>query len=360
MRILLGTDHLVKTGGTENYTYALATELKNRGHEVEYFAFERGEVAKRLEKKRIPFMSHDQYDLVLANHTTVVRHLYGLGFTIQTCHGVFPRLEQPSMLADAHVAITEEVKLHLAAQGYAAHLIPNAIDTQRFFPERPLPEKLGTVLSLCQSKRANRFIASCCRQMGVRLLVANKHKHNVWKVEKLINKADLVVGVGRSIYDAMACGRCVVSFDYRDYTDAPPMGDGFLSAENVEQSELHNCTGRGTKRQFTKEEFIRELRKYDPAVGAWMREYALRRHNIATAVDAYLALAQDSAKQPQTEREKYIIRECEEDYETLRADRNRYFDKNEKHLRQLRLLVGTSITLLVALFVLVAYVCFWV
>lgn len=356
MRILLGTDHLVKTGGTENYTYALAVELKNQGHEVEYFAFDKGDVAKRLEKKGIHFMSQETYDVVLANHTTVVRHLYGRGFTIQTCHGIFPPLEQPSLLADAHVAITEEVKLHLAAKGYQSYLIPNGIDTQRFCPAKPLSERLTTVLSLCQSKRANKFIAECCKQLGVKFLVANKHKQNVWDVEKLINRADLVVGVGRSLYDAMACGRCVVSFDYRDYTDAPPMGDGFLSAENVAQSELHNCTGRGTKRQFSQEEFVRELQKYDPAVGAWARQYALDQHNIVTAVDNYLAIPREGAKDAQNEREKYLVEEFEAEVSTLKQERDHYFKKNKKHMGHVRLLAWTAGTLFTLLLALSAYV----
>ena len=37
MKILLGTHYLKKTGGTENYTYALAMELKRLGHDVEHF-----------------------------------------------------------------------------------------------------------------------------------------------------------------------------------------------------------------------------------------------------------------------------------------------------------------------------------
>lgn len=356
MRILLGTDHLVKTGGTENYTYALAVELKNQGHEVEYFAFNKGDVAKRLEKKGIHFMSQEAYDVILANHTTVVRHLYGRGFTIQTCHGLLPALEQPSLCADMHVAISGEIRDHIEELGMKAIVIKNGIDTKRFFSERPLPDKLSTVLSLCQSKEANEFIKACCNRIGVRLLVANKFKDNVWSVEKLINQADLVVGIGRSAYDAMACGRCVVSFDYRPCVNPTPMGDGFLDASIIEKSEYHNCIGRATKRSFTEDEFVKELQKYDPAVGAWMREYALRRHNITTAVDEYLSLAQDGTKQPQTEREKYLVEEFEAEVSTLKQERDHYFKKNKKHMEQLRLLSWTAVVLLVLLLMSVAYV----
>ena len=39
----------------------------------------------------------------------------------------------------------------------------------------------------------------------------------VFNIEDKINEADLVVGIGRSLLDAMSCGRPVVSFDDRIY-----------------------------------------------------------------------------------------------------------------------------------------------
>lgn len=65
MRILVGNNHLQKTGGTENYTYTLALELKRLGHEVEYFTFEKGEISDKLEQQGVPFMSWEYYDLML-------------------------------------------------------------------------------------------------------------------------------------------------------------------------------------------------------------------------------------------------------------------------------------------------------
>ena len=107
--ILVANHHLEKVGGTESYTYALTGELVKKGYNVEYFTFFKGEVADRLENDFfVPYMSRSKYDLILANHNTCVNYLFGKGFTIQTCHGIFPELEQPSPHADAYVAISEE------------------------------------------------------------------------------------------------------------------------------------------------------------------------------------------------------------------------------------------------------------
>lgn len=288
MRILVGNNHLQKTGGTENYTFALAVELQRLGHEVEYFTFEPGEVSEKLETLGISSMSHKDYDLILANHNTVVEQLCPYGYVVQTCHGTVPELEQPSPYADSYVSVTAEVRDHLRELGFDSELMLNGIDCHRFAPHVPLSSELGNVLSLCQSDEINAFIRECCEEIGVGFKACNKFTDNVWEVEKLINQADLVVGIGRSLYDAMACGRCVVSFDNRSYVNEA-IGDGYLTAETIEKSIYHNCSGRGLHRTFTKEELIAELKRYRPEDGAWLRAYALKHLNIAKSAQRYLA-----------------------------------------------------------------------
>ena len=288
MRILVANNHLQRTGGTENYTYALALELKRCGHEVEYFTFEKGAVSDLLESLGVPFMSSRKYDLILANHNTCVRKLYKRGFTIQTSHGTIPELERPTSKADLFVSVTEEIRAHiLKTKGYKSDVVLNGIDCRRFSPQRQISEKLSCVLSLSQSEELNAFIAECCSEMGVRFISGNKNTDNIWKIEDRINEADLVVGIGRSLYDAMACGRCVLSYDRRWYM-GDEIGDGYLTAENIGKAIFWNCSGRGHRKTFDKDGFIKELQKYDPADGQWAREYALENLNVERAAQRYI------------------------------------------------------------------------
>ena len=273
MRILLASYYLAKTGGTENYTYALAQELLRRGHKVEYYAEVRGETSKKFERMGVPNMKHVYYDLILANHVPVVEIVCKKGFTVQTCHGAVAELEQPSPAACTHVVISEEMKEYLASKGFEARLIRNGVNCERFKPITPPNSTLKKVLSLCQSDAANNFLSRCCAKAGVEFCALNKFTDNVWDVEKYINDADLVVGIGRSAYDAMACGRCVISYDWRDYM-GEGLGDGYLCAANVENSVAYNCSGRGSKRTFTEDDFVKELQKYNPADGAFFRQFA--------------------------------------------------------------------------------------
>ena len=375
MKILLGTHYLAKTGGTESYTFALAMELKRLGHEVEHFAIIRGAVSTLLEEKGVPFMSSDHFDLILANHTTVVEKLWPFGYTIQTCHGNIAELEQPSPYADATVAVSEEVRKHLLDKGFqAAAVIVNGIDCNRFFPKKPVSPTLQSVLSLCQSDIANDFIRRCCQQEGIRFLQSNKFTDNVWSIEELINESNLVVGLGRSAYDAMACGRCVLVYDYRQYM-GEFLGDGMLTPESIEGSMLCNCSGRASRRKFTEQSFIAELHKYSPELGAWGRQFALEHLNIEKAAEAYLDIFQGidfkrkfiAQKAQLLEAQEANAREREaaidnnmrlqeqiaEQQQQTTSLQTYYEAKSRKHLRGIRALLWLCIALAVTLLALV-------
>jgi hypothetical protein len=94
-----------------------------------------------------------------------------------------------------------------------------------------------------------------------------------------------VVGIGRSLYDGMACGRAVISYDKRSHRDPGHEGDGYLTKDNIHQSMYRNCCGT---RAFTKKEFINELKKYNPSDGNDMRNIALAELNIEKTVSEYI------------------------------------------------------------------------
>lgn len=381
MKILLGTHYLAKTGGTESYTYALATELKRLGHDVEYFAIVKGGVSSLLEEKGIPFMSADHYDLILANHNTVVEEIWTRGYLIQTCHGSIAELEQPSSLADAYVSVSEEVRDHLQNKGFQSVVIPNGINCERFSPRKPVSQTLKMVLSLCQSDVANDFIRKCCEQAGVEFLQSNKFTDNVWSIEDLINQSDLVIGLGRSAYDAMACGRCALSYDYREYM-GEFLGDGMLTPENIKKNMYCNCSGRSSRIHYDEQSFIEEMQKYSPELAAWSREFALKNLNIERVVQKYLDIYKDIDYRKEYNFLKLQINKRKTDivrkYESILSDKeqqkklleNQLADawhqvktlqansaaKSRKHLCAIRVLLWFNIALILSLVALIFYI----
>ena len=115
MNILVTNHWLKKLGGSETFTYTLIAALKKAGHDVDLFTNQPGLVSDRIatDLKVYSKRLKDSYDLILANHNTCVRSVYDRGPVIQTCHGIYPKLEQPSDKATAWVSISREVKNYL-------------------------------------------------------------------------------------------------------------------------------------------------------------------------------------------------------------------------------------------------------
>ncbi|MEL0643540.1 UDP-glycosyltransferase [Olleya sp. Ti.3.14] len=293
--ILVANNHLEGIGGTETFTFTLIEALLKKHYVVEYFTFKKGEASNKIEKNLgVNFMSKSKYDLILANHNTCVNYLSRKGIIIQTCHGIFPKLEQPNKHADGHVGISEEVINHLTNKGFEARLIVNGINCDRFNIAQPINQNLTNVLSLSQSSVANLKIEAACKQLNLNFKKFNKYVNPIWNIEKDINQADLIVGLGRSAYDAMACGRTVLVYDEREYTKS--YADGYLKPDMVDLCVKNNCSGRYFKKQFEVEDLVLELKKYNSNDGQKLRDIALENFNINYQVDKYLMYAQSLNK----------------------------------------------------------------
>lgn len=287
MRILVATNHLHTLGGSETFTYAIIEELiKRRNIQVEYYTNIQGLVSEKIEKNlNVKFSTHDKYDLILANHTSIVEKFYGKGFLIQTCHGIFPELEQPHKRAHAYVSISLEVQNYLKEKGIKSKIILNGINLKRFKSHKKVGKNLETVLSMCQSEEANDLIKISCDEMGIKFIAANKYQNPIWDMEILINNADLVVGLGRSAYEGMACGRPVIIYDDRGYFDS--CGDGYI-VDKVELSIKKNCSGRYFNKKYDIKSFSMELSKYCASDGDKLREFAVNNLSIVDSVNFYL------------------------------------------------------------------------
>ncbi|MDN3605673.1 glycosyltransferase [Kaistella yonginensis] len=288
LNILVANNYLEMIGGSEVFTYALIEELVKKGHDVEYFTFHKGFVSTKIENDLgVNYKSKNRYDLILANHNTCVEELFKLGCIIQTCHGIFPLLEQPCKFADGFVTISEEVQDHLFKKNYRSKLILNGINLDRFRCTRPIGSKLKTILSLSHSEDVNSIISGICKKLEINFLQLNKMINPKWNIEHEINKADLVIGLGRSAYDAMACGRTVIIFDKRNYMKES-FGDGYVTANNIDNFIKNNCSGRYSNNIIDEIKLEKEILKYNPFDGKLLREFAENELSISTNVDVYL------------------------------------------------------------------------
>ena len=293
MKILITNHWLRKWGGSETFTYTLVGEAVRQGHEVDLFTIEPGIVSNKIKSDfgvNLVNESDSSYDLILANHKTTVNSFRNiLTKTIQTCHGTIPKLEQPNHIADIHVSISEEVSDYLWDKySIGSKVIRNGIDCQRFRPKKDVNTKPKKVLSMVFSDKANKEIAEACKKLGIGFESFNKHKNPVFNIEDKMNDADLVIGLGRCVYEAMATGRPVIVYDARPYM--PSYADGYLDSETLGESIKNNCSGRRYKKQFTSDDLVREIQKYNCDDSDSLRRFALEELNIEKQFNKYLEL----------------------------------------------------------------------
>lgn len=288
MKILVANHWLEKIGGSETFTYTLAGELVRQGHQVDLFTFRPGMVSERIRKDfGVGMKLGSKYDLILANHNTCVNKLSRLGFTIQTCHGIFPKLEQPSANAHIHVSISEEVRDHIFKMGFKSSVIWNGIDQLRFRATIPKGKPL-TLLSMVHSDAANAVVRDACKIAGIKFIALNKYKNAVWEVEKIITDADMVVSLGRGAYEAMSCARSVIIYDSRKYFDS--CGDGYLNIPILYESIRNNCSGRRYKKKYNAKSLADEINQYHYSDAENLCRFAEKNLNIEKQVNEYLKL----------------------------------------------------------------------
>lgn len=189
-----------------------------------------------------------------------------------------------------YVSISEEVEKHLKVNGFESTIIRNGIDCNRFTPKRKLNNNVKRILSLAQSDELNKMIYNVCRKLNIEFMSLNKFINPIFNVEDWINSADLVISLGRGVYESMACGRNVIILDKRPYINRPAIGDGMITNENINDFISFNCSGRYSNKVFTEIDIENEIIKYSPILGEFNREYALNNFNIKHQVDKYLNL----------------------------------------------------------------------
>lgn len=290
MKILIANHWLKKWGGSETFTYTMVGESVRQGHITNIYTLVAGIVSEKILEdfwvKPKPYLK--KYDLILANHHTTVTRIKTLGIEgkiINTCHGTIPRLEIPSTKADKWVSISEEVQNHITRPSV---VIRNGIDCKRFRPINPINNKPKTVLSMVFSEQANKTIKKACDVLGLKFLSFNKHKNPIFDIENEMNKADIVIGLGRCIYEAMACGRNVIVYDARPYM--PSYADGYLNAETLNESIKFNCSGRRFKKQFDYKDLVKEIQKYNTKDAEYNLQFANQELNIEHQFRKYLDL----------------------------------------------------------------------
>jgi glycosyltransferase involved in cell wall biosynthesis len=293
-KILLGQNHLHTLGGSETFTYTMAQELVRLGHHVDILTMQEGIMSEMIKTNLGCSINNisNSYDIAYINHTTIVHGVMNLfpgSNIVQTCHGIFPQLEQPVQAQGIrHVSISKEVQNYLSSKSLESTLIHNGIDCDVFHPEQQPSKKINKMFSLSQSDQFNQTLLEIGDELGIKVEYNNKFTSPRFDIQNVIKTADLVVSLGRGAYEGMACGKPVLIADQRPYQ--PGLMDGMINSDNIDGFLENNCSGRKVQQPVTKESLTNEIRKYDHFQGNKNREYVLENLNIQKQVQEYLKL----------------------------------------------------------------------
>jgi glycosyltransferase involved in cell wall biosynthesis len=277
MKIILATGWMCGYTGSETWTYTMAKYL-SRKHDVKILTQNPGLLSDKVDFCPV-ITKYEPCDLAIVNHKPM-RAMIPVGVpVIYTSHSVFHDVEKYPDDTVIKAAPSFEIA-DIYADKYDVTVIYQPVDMERFKPS-PINDKPKDILYLCNPNyaRGADFVKEAFK--GYNVLTIDKP---VFNIEDYIKQADVVVSLGRGIYEALAMGRNVISGDWRCYMKGFE-GAGMITDDNFSRLLLHNLSGRADPVKFTPDTLRAELDKYDPD-----RIIDMTPFNAETIADNYLTL----------------------------------------------------------------------
>jgi hypothetical protein len=191
----------------------------------------------------------------------------------------------------AVVVMSERVERHARALAHAPEVVRlrQPIDTRRFAPAGPLRERPERALLLGQYLNGPRreLLRAACADVGLDCMVVDA-EHPSADPTLDMAAADVVVGKGRVILEAMACGRAAYVFDLGGT-------DGWVTAERYPAMEADAFGGQSRPRAAVDREALgRDLRGYRVEMGLTNRELVLAHHAANRHAQDLVGLLRDA------------------------------------------------------------------
>jgi hypothetical protein len=288
MEIVLGAFRLASPGGTEHYTLTVAEQLQRLGHEVTIYVEQPGEIADLARSRGLRLATRedelpDDADVLYAQESVTAYGLaarYPKAPLVVGVHSVEYDLSLPPQLPElvsALVTLHDRVTRRAEAFAVKAEIVRlrQPVDTARFQPRGSLQERPQRVLALGNYLRGDRarVIEAACAEAGLEAMSVGMQRGNhVFDPDRVLNEADVVLGKGRVIVEAMACGRAAYVFDAFG-------SDGWVTTDSYARLEADNFGGLTGTPPVDVARLRSDLELYRTDMGAANRELAVVHHS---------------------------------------------------------------------------------
>jgi hypothetical protein len=288
MEIVLGMYRLRDPGGSEHYTLTAAEQLQRLGHGVTIFTEEAGAMAELANSRGLQLTTGEDelpgaVDLVYAQESITAYRLaarYPDAPLVYAVHAVDYDLSVPPQLpqlVSACVTMHDRVERRARAFAVKTELVRlrQPVDVARFTPRGSLrePPRRALALGSYLSGDRARVIDDACAQAGIEVVhVGVQHGDQVLETGQLLNDADIVIGKGRVIVEALACGRAAYVYDTFG-------SDGWVTPDSYARLEADNFSGQTGSPPVDVARLRSDLELYRPDMGAANRELAVVNHS---------------------------------------------------------------------------------
>ncbi|HTT93449.1 MAG TPA: hypothetical protein VMF55_02175 [Solirubrobacterales bacterium] len=306
MRILI-TQARFLLGGTETYAVTVAEQLEWLGHPVKIHAGTASDAGRDLVASRGIELSVgpasklagiDDVDAVIAQDAACA---YALASRrpdlpqIFVTHGFAP-IERPAAAlepAPSVVVLNDRVGDHMDAIAGRPPLVRlrQPIDIDRFRPGNASRPKARRVLVLSNYLPADRLrmLEEVCAELGLEVSRLGDGAVKTIDPRPELDRADIVVGYGRSALEGMSMGRATYVWDRAG-------GDGWVTPETYAAIEADGFSGGATDLVIDRERLRADLAGYRPELGTLGFDLVRKHHSARRHAEALVELLRQATE----------------------------------------------------------------
>jgi hypothetical protein len=354
VRLLLATRQLDGPGGAESYLLTVAEALRAAGHDVTLTATTVGERAGGAHAAGLPVVDAAEEPPVAPDAILVQDRALSLRFArrhpdapqVFVVHGVEHdyELPQPGLpIVSTVVVLNDRHAARAAALDGAPAVVRlrQPIDILRFKPQgTPRAQaRRALVLSNNFPPRRREPLERACGELGIEIASLGRNAalgiggRTEIDPRAAIAGADVVIGYGRAMLEAMACSRAAFVF-------AGPGGDGWVTAESYAAMEADGFASGALETVYDERRLRDELAAYTPELAHAGRDLVRFPHDarshVARLVELLRAGTPPERVEPdrlrELERMTQILWQAEGRVATLRVETANLYD--ELHRRE--------------------------
>ncbi len=315
MRVLIALARF-GLGGSETYSVTVAEQLERLGHPTRLLAGQASPEGRELAAARglrltvadpAALGEVDDVDAAIVQDAACAYVLADRDDLRQVfvCHGVAsfehpPQALQPPPPA---VVLNERIRARIAALGTVPEVVRlrQPIDIERFRPRGASRPRARRVLVFSNYLKADRLaiLEAACEDLGLELVRLGVGAAASIDPQGAIADADIVVGYGRSVLEAMAMGRAAYVWERGG-------GDGWVTPESYEALEADGFSGAATGDVVDAERIRADFGAYSPELGTLGFDL-VRKHHAATRHAEALVGLLERAPEPLPEQEQETL-----------------------------------------------------